>query len=259
MGLPVVHFEIHGEDSKAISTFYSAVFEWSINADNPLNYGLVDTDAEGRGIGGGICASDMAPAVLIYIQVDDPQAYLDKVEAAGGRLSCRHRDSGASRWRSSKTRRQPDRPAGIARRNRRGPFMQLGVVFPQLDIGADPVAVRDYAQAAEALGYTHILAFDHVIGVNPASRPGWTGPYDHKSTFHEPLVLFGFLAGVTRKLAHQWRAGAAAQTQLVATGGRGRRALQQRLRPASASAAEFEAMGGNTNRGRRIEEQIAAA
>ena len=78
--------------------------------------------------------------------------------------------------------------------------MQLGVVFPQLDIGADPVAVRDYAQAAEALGYSHILAFDHVIGVNPASRPGWKGPYDHTSTFHEPFVLFGFLAGVTRKL-----------------------------------------------------------
>jgi hypothetical protein len=84
MGLPVVHFEIHGEDSAAITEFYSSVFEWSINANNPLNYGLVDTDAEGQGIGGGICTSDLAPAVLIYIQVDDPQAYLDKVEAAGG-------------------------------------------------------------------------------------------------------------------------------------------------------------------------------
>ncbi|MGH6619120.1 MAG: VOC family protein [Alphaproteobacteria bacterium] len=84
MGLPVVHFEIHGEDSKAISAFYSSVFEWTINANNPLNYGLVDTDAEGKGIGGGICHSNMAPAVLIYIQVDDPQLYLDKVEAAGG-------------------------------------------------------------------------------------------------------------------------------------------------------------------------------
>lgn len=84
MGLPVVHFEIHGEDSNAIAAFYSSVFEWTINANNPLNYGLVDTDAEGKGIGGGICHSNMAPAVLIYIQVDDPQLYLDKVEAAGG-------------------------------------------------------------------------------------------------------------------------------------------------------------------------------
>ena len=79
MGLPVVHFEIHGEDSKAISAFYSSVFEWTINANNPLNYGLVDTDAEGMGIGGGICHSNLAPGVLIYFQVDDPQLYLDKV------------------------------------------------------------------------------------------------------------------------------------------------------------------------------------
>lgn len=84
MGLPVVHFEIHGKNSHEISEFYSSVFEWTVNANNPLNYGLVDTDAEGQGIGGGICASDMAPAVLIYIQVDDPQRYLDKIEAAGG-------------------------------------------------------------------------------------------------------------------------------------------------------------------------------
>ena len=84
MGQPVVHFEIHGDDSGTTAAFYAAVFEWSVNADNPMNYGLVDTNAEGQGIGGGICASDMAPAVVIYIQVDDPQLYLDKVEAAGG-------------------------------------------------------------------------------------------------------------------------------------------------------------------------------
>ena len=85
MGQPVVHFEIHGSDSVETSNFYADVFDWSVNADNPMHYGLVDTNAEGAGIGGGICASDMSPAVLIYIQVDDPQAYLDKVEAAGGR------------------------------------------------------------------------------------------------------------------------------------------------------------------------------
>jgi uncharacterized protein len=85
MGSPVVHFEIHGDDSAAISDFYSLVFDWHINADNPMNYGLVDTDADGSGIGGGVCASDMAPAVLIYVQVDDPQAHLDRIEAAGGR------------------------------------------------------------------------------------------------------------------------------------------------------------------------------
>lgn len=54
MGSPVVHFEIHGGDSAAISDFYSSVFDWHINADNPMNYGLVDTDADGSGIAGGV-------------------------------------------------------------------------------------------------------------------------------------------------------------------------------------------------------------
>ena len=141
--------------------------------------------------------------------------------------------------------------------------MQLGVVFPQLDIGADPVAVRDYAQAAEALGYAHILAFDHVIGVNPESRPGWKGPYDHTAMFHEPFVLFGYLAGVTSALG--FISGVLVlpqrQTQLVAKqaaevdilcGGRLRLGVG-----VGWNAAEIEAMGARfNNRGRRIEEQI---
>ena len=69
--------------------------------------------------------------------------------------------------------------------------MQVGVVFPQTEIGSDPLAVRDYAQAAEALGYSHILAFDHVLGANRANRPDFRGPYDHTSLFHEPFVLYG--------------------------------------------------------------------
>ena len=52
--------------------------------------------------------------------------------------------------------------------------MKIGVVFPQTEIGADPLGVRDYAQAAESLGYDHMLAYEHVLGANPASRPGWT-------------------------------------------------------------------------------------
>lgn len=84
MGQPVVHFEIHGGDSKVIAEFYSDVFAWKVNADNPMNYGLVDTDADGQGIAGGICATDMAPAVLIYVQVADPQECLDRVTEAGG-------------------------------------------------------------------------------------------------------------------------------------------------------------------------------
>jgi alkanesulfonate monooxygenase SsuD/methylene tetrahydromethanopterin reductase-like flavin-dependent oxidoreductase (luciferase family) len=64
---------------------------------------------------------------------------------------------------------------------------------------ADPIAVRDYAQAAEQLGYDHIQSLDHVLGANAASRPGWQGPYDHTDTINEPLILFGYLAGITQR------------------------------------------------------------
>src|ERR671937_1890105 len=78
--------------------------------------------------------------------------------------------------------------------------MRIGVVFPQTEISADPIAVRDYAQAAEALGYTHLLAFDHVAGADTTHYRDWRGPYTYRSLFHEPLVLFGYLAGLTQHL-----------------------------------------------------------
>ena len=78
--------------------------------------------------------------------------------------------------------------------------MRVGVVFPQTEIGSDPAVIKDYAQTAEELGYHHILAYDHVIGANPASRPGWQPPYSHLDTFHEPLVLFAYFAGLTKKI-----------------------------------------------------------
>src|SRR5579883_2960925 len=82
----------------------------------------------------------------------------------------------------------------------KGQTMRIGVVFPQTEITADPGAVRDYAQAAEDLGYTHLLAYDHVVGADTAQRPDWRGPYTMHSLFHEPLVLFGYLSGLTRRL-----------------------------------------------------------
>jgi probable F420-dependent oxidoreductase len=75
--------------------------------------------------------------------------------------------------------------------------MQIGVVFPQTEIGDDPGAIRAYATGVEELGYHHLLAYDHVIGADPAAHPGWSGPYDLYSTFHEPFVLYGFLAALT--------------------------------------------------------------
>src|SRR3954451_22233866 len=78
--------------------------------------------------------------------------------------------------------------------------MKVGVVFPQTEIGTDPVVIRDYAQAAEGLGYTHLLVYDHVLGANTANRPNWRGPYTSETQFHEPFVLFGYLAAITEHL-----------------------------------------------------------
>jgi len=84
MGQPVVHFEIHGKDQERLAGFYGDVFGWGVKADNPHSYGMVDTHAGGRGIQGGMTESEMAPRVLIYVQVQDPQATLDTVVAHGG-------------------------------------------------------------------------------------------------------------------------------------------------------------------------------
>jgi probable F420-dependent oxidoreductase len=78
--------------------------------------------------------------------------------------------------------------------------MRVGAVFPQTEFGNDPFAIRDYAQAVEGMGYTHILAYDHVIGANPNRPGGWSGPYTYATPFHEPFVLFGFMAGVTQRI-----------------------------------------------------------
>lgn len=79
--------------------------------------------------------------------------------------------------------------------------MHVGVVFPHTEIGNDPAAIRDYAQAAEALGYSHLLAYDHVLGAIHAGRePKLAGPYTEQTHFHEPFVLFGFIAAATTRL-----------------------------------------------------------
>ncbi|TCO47471.1 putative F420-dependent oxidoreductase [Kribbella antiqua] len=77
--------------------------------------------------------------------------------------------------------------------------MRIGAVFPQLEIGADPAVVREWATTVEQAGYTHALAYDHVLGADPTNRPGWTG-YTDKSLFHEVFVLFGYLAAITTEL-----------------------------------------------------------
>ena len=141
--------------------------------------------------------------------------------------------------------------------------MHIGVVFPQVEIGLDPGAIRDYAQAVEALGYTHILTFDHVLGANPDRPGGWKGPYTYRHSFHEPFVLFGFLAAATRRvelvtgiliLPQRQTALVAKQAAAVDVLSGGRLRLGVGV---GWNAVEFEALGERfTNRGVRIEEQI---
>jgi len=141
--------------------------------------------------------------------------------------------------------------------------MDVGVVFPQTEIGSDPIAVRDYAQTAESLGYSHILAFDHVLGANRASRPDFRGPYDHQSLFHEPFVLYGYLAGLTNTIGlttgiiivpQRQTALVAKQAAAVDVLSGGRLRLGIGI---GWNDVEFEALGENYhNRGKRSEEQV---
>lgn len=141
--------------------------------------------------------------------------------------------------------------------------MKIGVVFPQVEIGNDPAAIRDWAQAVEAMGYTHVLTFDHVLGANPASHPGLRGPYTHAHAFHEPFVLYGFLAAATRRvelvtgivILPQRQAALVAKqaaTVDVLSGGRLRLGVA-----VGWNFVEYEALGEDfKTRGQRIEEQI---
>jgi probable F420-dependent oxidoreductase len=140
--------------------------------------------------------------------------------------------------------------------------MRIGVVFPQTEIGADPGAIRAYAAAVADLGYTHVLTYDHVVGADPAYYQGWSGPYDIDTQFHEPMVLHGFLAGITQLelvtgivIAPQRQtallAKQAAQVDLL-TGGRFRLGVGIGWNP-----VEYEALGQDfSQRGRRLEEQV---
>ena len=141
--------------------------------------------------------------------------------------------------------------------------MRIGVVFPQTEIGSDPIVLRDYAQAAEELGYSHLLAYDHVLGADPDRPGGWTRAYNNATTFHEPLVLFGYLAGLTTRI--EFVTGILIlpqrQTALVAkqaaevdvlSGGRLRLGVA-----VGWNAVEYEALGESfETRGRRIGEQM---
>jgi probable F420-dependent oxidoreductase len=141
--------------------------------------------------------------------------------------------------------------------------MRIGVVFPQTEIGADAGAVRAYAEHVEGLRFTHLLAYDHVVGADPNVHAGWDGFYDVHNTFHEPLVTFGYLAAVTTSLELVTGililpqrqtvlvAKQAAEVDLL-SGGRLRLGVGLGW-----NAVEYEALGEDfSNRGKRSEEQV---
>ena len=142
--------------------------------------------------------------------------------------------------------------------------MKFGAIFPTPEIGTDPAAIRDWAQAAENLGYNHILLYDHVLGAEHAGRePKFTGPYTEQDPYHEVFVTLGFLAGVTSKI--EFTTGVLVlpqrQTALVAkqaaevdilSGGRLRLGVGTGW-----NYIEYESLGMNwEDRGKRFDEQV---
>jgi len=140
--------------------------------------------------------------------------------------------------------------------------MNIGVVFPQTELQPKASTLRTYATGIESLGFTHILAYDHILGADPLVHRGWQGPYDVTTMFHEPLVLFGYLSAFTSLefvtgiivlpqrqtalLAKQ-----AAQVDILSSG---------RLRLGVGvgwNSVEYEALGKIfADRGKRIDQQI---
>lgn len=138
----------------------------------------------------------------------------------------------------------------------------LGVVYPQTELGGDAGALRAYARGVQDQGFDHLMAYDHVVGADRSEHIGFTGPYDVSTTFHEPMVMFGFLAGITDlelvsgvfilpQRQTVLAAKQAAEIDLL-TGGRFRMGVG-----VGWNAVEYEALGMDfSTRGRRFDEQI---
>lgn len=142
--------------------------------------------------------------------------------------------------------------------------MKTGLVFPSTDIGNDIGLIRDFAQTAEGLGFSHLLLPDHVLGAVHADRqPPLDGPYTEDTPFHEPLILFSYLAAITTKIEFATGIIIAPQRQTVLLAKQAAELAilsENRFRMALGTGwnyVEYEALNETWhNRGRRQEEQI---
>jgi probable F420-dependent oxidoreductase len=145
-----------------------------------------------------------------------------------------------------------------------GGHVRIGAVFPTCEIGSDPGAIRDFAQTAEGLGYSHLIVYDHVLGaVHEGREPKLMGPYTERDPFHEPFVLYGYLAGLTQKLElatgviilpQRQTALVAKQAAEVALLSRGRLRLGVGT---GWNWVEYEALNESfASRGKRLDEQV---
>jgi probable F420-dependent oxidoreductase len=140
--------------------------------------------------------------------------------------------------------------------------MQIGVIFPQTEIGESREGLRRYATGVESLGFSHLLAYDHVLGADPEIHAPWNGAYDIDTTFHEVFVLFGYLSAICSLelvsgiiiLPQRQSALVAKQaTEIdILTGGHFRLGVGLGW-----NSVEYEALGKDFhNRGRRLAEQV---
>src|SRR5271170_449474 len=179
-----------------------------------------------------------------------------------GLATCPRRSSLAWARAAAARSRRPGRGIGSLQNQFGRSAMELGTLLPWSDIGGEPAVIREYAQSAEAIGYDFLEAPDHVLGVNAASRPGWDRN-DNNDLFHDPFVLFGYLAGCTTKLGFSTGVLILPQRQTVLvakqaacldvlSGGRFRLGIG-----VGWNEVEFTGLNENFhNRGRRSEEQV---